>query len=542
VSDEGRAAFQRRAWSDAYARFSEAARVGPLPHEDAERLAMAAYLVGAEDWAQAWERAYHDCVRADDVARAVWCAIWLAYGLLDRGEVALGGGWMGRAQTLIEGTTYDGAERGYLMIPAAIGCCEEDPAAALEMFGAARAIGERHADAGLTALAGMGQGQALVGLGRWAEAVPLLDEVMLAVAADEIPPIVAGNVLCGALDACNRILDLRRAREWTVALRRWCDTQPDLVPFRGQCLVHRAEIMQLQGDWPDAVDEAREACRLLSGRLARGDAFYRMAELHRVRGELSEAEEAYRSASLAGREPQPGLALLRLAQGQPDVAVAAIRRVLAETTDGSARARILGPYVEIMLAGAEHEAARTAADELAALAADIGTAYLRAVAAAAHGAVLLAAGDAEAALPALRQAWSGWRGLEVPYEAARVRMLIGLACRALGDVDGARMELDAARLGFSMLGAVTDLARVEALLASAGDPAGDPARAQAFGLTTREREVLALVAKGGSNREIAAALFISEHTVARHLQNILGKLGVPSRTAAGSLAYEHGLV
>jgi DNA-binding CsgD family transcriptional regulator len=362
----------------------------------------------------------------------------------------------------------------------------------------------------------------------------MLDEAMVAVLADDLPPIVSGSVFCGVIDACQGILDVRRTREWTAALSRWCDAQPDLVLFRGECLVHRAEVMQLHGDWQDAAEEAERAGRLLAGRPVLGEALYRSAELYRLRGEAARAEDAYRAASLAGREPQPGLALLRLTQSQAEAAVTAIRRVLGEAAGATTRARLLGAYVEIMLATGDVAAAGTAAEELDRLAAAIGGPCLRAMAAAASGAVLLANGKPMAALPVLREAWAGWRGLEIPYEAARTRMLIGMACRAMDDNDSGDMELDAARLGFQSLGATVDVARVEALLTAKPGPAG--------GLTGREREVLALVAKGSTNREIAAALVISEHTVARHVQNILGKLGVPSRTAAGSYAYEHGLV
>lgn len=532
--EAGREAFGRRAWRDAYTRLAEADRITPLGLDDLERLATAGHLIGADGYADLWTRAHHNGLRDGDAVRAARAAFWLAYGLLTSGQIAAGSGWLARAERLLDERGADCVERGYLLVPLAIARFDEDPAAALDGFVAAGRVGERFADPGLVALSQMGQGQSLIALGRWAEAVRLLDEAMVAVAADELPPIVAGSVFCGVIDACQGILDVRRTREWTAALSRWCDAQPDLLLFRGECLVHRAEVMQLRGDWQDAADEAERAGDLLAGRPVRGEALYRSAELHRLRGELAEAEEGYRAASVAGREPQPGLALLRLAQGQTDTAVATIRRVLGEAGRATVRAGLLGAYVEIVLAAGDVESARHAADELGTLAAAIDGPYLRAAAAGASGAVLLADGKPVAALPPLRQAWAGWRGLEIPYEAARVRVLIGLACRTMDDRDGGDMELDAARLGFQSLGATVDMARVEALLTAKPDLPG--------GLTGREREVLALVAKGSTNREIAAALVISEHTVARHMQNILGKLGLPSRTAASAFAYEHGLV
>ncbi len=529
--EAGREAFHRRAWRDAYEQLSEAASETTLEVEDLERLAMAGHLLGVPDWVDVWTRAHDACLRADDVARAAGCALWLAYGLIDHGEFARGGGWLARAQKLI--ADEDCVQRGYLLIPQAIGCFDEDPAAALEQFATAGRIGEQFGDPGLSALSQMGQGQALIAIGRWTEAVPLLDEAILAIGRDDIPPLVVGNVFCGAIDACRAICDIRRTREWTVALSRWCDAQSDLVPFRGECLVHRAEVMQLHGDWLDALDEANRACHLLSGRGAVGEAHYRVAELHRLRSQFGEAEDAYRAASHAGREPQPGLALLRLAQGHSGAAVASIRRLLDEVSGAVARARTLGPYVEIMLAAGDIDAARTGSAELTELATVIGTSFLRATAAGAEGAVLIAAGQPTAALAPLRRAWTAWRSLGLPYEAARARVLIGLACRALGDHDGAEMELDAARLGFEYLGATTDLAHVDALLRARPEHPG--------GLTSRELEVLTLVASGNSNREIAATLVISEHTVARHVQNIFAKLGVSSRTAAGAYAFGHRL-
>jgi DNA-binding CsgD family transcriptional regulator len=311
------------------------------------------------------------------------------------------------------------------------------------------------------------------------------------------------------------------------------------VPYSGQCLVRRAEILQLHGAWPDASAAATRACeRLLqrNGHPASGSAFYQCGELHRLRGEFADAEEAYRRASRYGRKPQPGLALLRLAQGQADAAAAGIRLAMDEASGGPTRSRLLSAYVEIMLAVHDLPAARVAADELTRLAEDLDAPLLHATAAQARGAVLLADGDGRAALSALHQAWTAWQGIDAPYPAARVRVVIGLACRALGDRDGAEMEFDAARWIFAQLGAAPDLSRVEAL-------ARDAAPATAAGsLTARELQVLRLVAAGKSNRTIAGDLFISERTVERHVSNIFTKLDVSSRAAATAYAYEHQLV
>ena len=527
----GRAAFLRREWRTAY---DELAADGMLGLDDLERLATAAHLIGSSDTADRWARAHQACLQAGELSRAARCAFWLAYGLTVAGEVARGSGWFGRADELVDQIGADCAERGYLLVPRAIACCEDDPSAALERFEAASEIAVRFADPDLGAMADMGCGQALIGLGAPADARARLDAALVAVTTGEVSPIVTGIVLCGAIDACHTGLELRRAAEWTGVLSRWCDEQPDLAPFRGQCLVHRSEVMQLRGEWGAAASEAERACELLAGAPAAGEALYRRAELQRMRGELTDAEELYRAALVAGREPQPGLALLRVAEGDLTAADAAIRRVLAETSGPGPRARVLGPYVEIMLGTGDVDAASRAADELAAIAGAIGTDYALAVSAQAAGAVHLARGKPDEALGTLRTAWRLWRALDAPYEAAEARHLIGHACQALGDADTAAMELDAARLAFDALGAHRDAALVAASV-SAGEP-------DAGGLSSREIEVVVLVAKGRSNREIAAELVISEHTVARHVQNIFAKLGVTSRAAAGSFAYEHGLV
>jgi DNA-binding CsgD family transcriptional regulator len=539
VVEQGRLAFDRRSWAAAYRLLRSADEGSSLGPEDLERAGRAAYFTGRdEDYFALFERAFHERMRLGDPEGAALDGFWLVYGLMNRGEWARAGGWTGRARGAIDEGQRDCVARGYLLVPDGLqALMAGDAEKAYATFTEQRRIGKRFDDRDLISFAEFGQGQALIAMGRIAEGIAVLDQVMVAVAGGETSTIVTGLVYCGVIAACMETFDPRRAREWTTALNHWCDSQPDLVPFRGQCLVHRAQIMRIHGAWVDALEELQHAFERFTeaGDPAVGDVLYEQAEVHRLRGDFATAERAYRQANQFGRDTQPGLALLRLAQGQVDRASAGIRRALDETGEPSRRARMLSAAVEIALESRDVEGARSAAVELSGLAADRDVALLGAMAAQANAAVLLTSGDARGALSAARRAWSLWHELDAPYEAARARAVVGMACRSLGDEDAARMELDAARYVFESLEAGPDVARI-------GSMAGrSPAKA-ACGLTAREVEVLRMLATGTTNRAIAGALFLSEKTVARHVSNIFVKLGLSSRAAATAYAYEHGLV
>jgi len=538
--ERGRAAYAGGAWRDAFEALSSADRAAPLAPEDLELLARAGYMLGRDDdYVDGLERAHRAHLDAGDVPPAVRCAFWIGHNMLFRGDQARASGWFARAERLLEGES-DCVERGYLLIPVwLMQLAEGDSDAACETAAEAAAIGERFGDADLTWIARDEQGRALIQQGRIREGLGLVDEVLVAATAGELSPIMTGIVYCNTIAFCQASYELRHAREWTEALTGWCERQPEMVAHNGLCLVHRAEIMQLQGAWSDALAEARRAAeRFTDGvlnQLACGKAHYREGEVHRLRGEFGPAEDAYRQASRCGFEPQPGLALLRLAQDEGEKAAAAIRRAVGETTRPLGRAALLPAYVEIMLAVEEQDRARAGSEELDEIAEAQASDALRAMSAHARGAVSLAEGDAQEALVALRRAAEIWQRLGAPYESARARVLVGVACETLGDVDATTLEMEAARGVFAELGAAPDLARTGA------EPAAG-AGAGSHGLTGRELEVLRLVAAGRSNRAIAEELVISEHTVARHLQNIFAKLGVSSRTAAGAFAFEHDLV
>jgi DNA-binding CsgD family transcriptional regulator len=539
---QARAAFASRTWMHAYRCFSAVDHKQPLAAHDLELYATSAYLAGEdESSAELWTRAHNDFLNDGNLARAARCIFWLTLDLFNRGEWARGSGWLARGLRLFEDNPDTCPEHGLLLVLAARNYLKQgNVTLATEAAAHASQLATQFADTELTVFSRLGLALVQARAGRFAEATTLFDEIMVAVTVDEVSPICVGVVYCAVIDGCHALCDLSRAREWTYALDRWCGAQPDMVAFRGKCLVHRAEILRISGSWPQALAEAEEACRWSdpatpSFKYPVGEAYYELAEIYRLRGEFKAAAAAYHRASEHGHSPEPGLALLHLQEGVLDVAQSRIRRVLSEQQSGLSRALVLHAAVDILTATSDVQAARAAAEELTAMAERYDAAMLRARAAHATGAVHLAAGDEQRALPALREAWMLWQQIEAPYEAARVRVLLGLICQELGDDAGAALEFDAARVIFRRLSAAPDLARLENLILPRRNIGSRK-------LSARELQVVALIAQGKTNQAIAKQLFISVRTVDRHVSNILLKLQLPSRAAATAYAYEHGLL
>jgi ATP/maltotriose-dependent transcriptional regulator MalT len=528
-------AFTRRSWLEVYTLLSGA--TDGLDADQFEMLAVAANLIGKDqESVRAWERAHVEHLRAGRPDRAAASACWAALTLLLGGEMAQADGWLTRAERIVDelGADVPIAAQGMLLIPAAIASVGAgDAEAAREFADRIISIAAASDEPDLLAFGRLTNAQAALVAGEIARSMRLFDEVMVSVTMGDVSPIPSGIIYCAVVEGCVEACDLRRAAEWTDALTRWCDEQPDLVPFRGQCMVHRSQVLLARGSWAEAAAEADRACQRLADPFhpALGLAHYQRGELLRLRGELDAAADAYREANRYGHDPVPGFALLRLAQGDVEGAARAATRMLDEHGVGPARSGLLAAAVEVRLATGDIAEGRQLAEELAALAEATGTEMLVAWAASARGSVLLASGDAPSAIAVLRAACAAWRALQAPYEVARTRLQLGLAYQAIGDRDAGDLELDGALATFRSLGATVDLARIESM-----------GRARPGGLSERECEVLRLVAAGKTNREIATGLVISEHTVSRHLQNMFMKLGVTSRAAATAYAYEHHLV
>jgi DNA-binding NarL/FixJ family response regulator len=536
--EAGRTAYAERRWREACERLVQADRAHPLAAEDLEQLAWSYGLLGRNELLLATlERLHNLQLEAGDLRGAARAAFWLGFRLLFLGEVGRATGWIATSQRALERLGEDCVERGYLLLPQGLGrLSQKDAAGACDTARQAAEIGERFGDPNLTSLSRSIEGQAQIELGQREAGLALLDEAMLPASTGRLGPVATGIVYCAVIGCCQRVYAIDRAREWSAALAAWCNAQPELVEFNGTCRAHRAEILLVQGAWQTAMEEIRRATRPDTLPRDVASVCYQRGELLRLRGDFEAAEESYREASKYGREPQPGLALLRLAQGKAETAAAAIAHVVSSTRDPLSRARYLPAAVEIRLAAGDHDGAAAAALDLAEIAAATQSEILDAMAAHARGAVHLAAGAAREALPPLRVAFATWQRVGAPYIAARIRVAIAKALQVLGDEEGAQLEREGARAVFEELEAVPDLTRLDASVAA---PAAAEPR---FGLTARELEVLRLIASGRTNAAIARELFVSVKTVDRHVSNIFDKLDVPTRAAATAFAYQHKML
>ena len=504
---------------------------GALGPGDLESLGEAAWWLGRmPECTSARERAVAAYLGADQPRGAALVALRLFYTSSIRGDEAIAAGWLRRAARLLD-REPEGVEHGQLhLAEARVARSRGDQDGELGHAREAIDIGSRFGDPDLVALGQYIEGRLLVKQGSVHDGMAILDEAMLAAVQGELGPMATGQVYCNVIAACQELGDVRRAAEWTDALSSWCASQPESV-FPGLCRVHRAEVMHLRGEWSEAQLEAQQACGDLLDVMPSfaAEAFYEVGEVCRRAGELGEAEAAFRRASDLGREPQPGLALVRLAQGKVDAASAALRSVLAQESAPLQRAKLLPAQAEIAIVACDLDTAAVAVEELERIAQGFSSAALAAVSAGARGSLELARGEAQTALPSLRRAWKLWEELDCPFEAAEARQMLGRACLALGDEDGAELAIGGAQAVFERLGAK----RTAELRGASAQPGG---------LTAREIEVLRLVAAGNSNKQIAEELYLSVKTVARHLENIYFKLGVSSRTAATALAYRDGLL
>ncbi len=549
----GREAYAERRWPDAVGQYTAADHDAELPASDLEQLATAVILTGrGSEGVDILARAHLKYLSDGDYSAAVRCAAWSGLNLMLLGEAARSAGWLARAHRIVDDLPEPCPFEGMLSIPAGLGALYRgDGAAGAEAFTQAADLGRERGDADAAALGLLGLGQARIMQGRLEEGLALLDEAMVAVTVGEISPVPAGIIYCAVIGTCHLAFDLQRAHEWTRALDRWCAAQQRLVAYSGQCQMHRAQLYRLHGAWADAIDAAKTAQDLAfrGDRMAIYGGFYEQGEIHRLRGDFDAAEAAYRHAQETGFPPQPGLSLLRLAQGKTGQAQSLLRQAM-DGADPTHRRQMLAARVEIELAAGDARAARTAMEELASLCASIDMPLLHALAEQSQAAVLFYEGDPEAALVPLRRAWSRWLSLDAPFEAACCRALVARLCAALGDEESAQLEREAARAAFYELGAAPALAELEQWVPIAPDARTAPTpptehdahhSADAGPLTAREIDVVQLVSAGLSNRNIAAELFISEKTVARHLSNIFIKLGLTSRSAVTAYAYQHGL-
>jgi ATP/maltotriose-dependent transcriptional regulator MalT len=522
---------RREVWPETYRQLSSRDPADLTP-DQLEDLADSAWLVCrlAESLGvrqQVYAR-YHEIHDDRPAARTAWRLFW---DHLYNGDRAVALGWLRRANRHLAAIP-ESAEHGFVALAESEialnrGAADEADAHATRAVD----IGERHGSPSVVALGLTLRGRALIAQGKLEEGCAALDEAMTLVLSGRLDVFFTGAVYCTVIAECLDVADMQRASEWTDAARAWCGSLPVVTPYHGICRIHRGEVLGLRGSWTEAENEIRTAAEELTAFKPRSaaEALYALAEIRRRRGDLAAAEHSYLQAHELGRDPQPGLALVRLAQGRTTVASAGLRTALADRSMSLVRrAHLLAAQVSVALAAGDQVHAREAAQELSSIADVLGRPAVVGMAAVARGEVRLAGNDAGGAMADLRVALAAWRNLQLPYEEAHAHLLMGKAAKAMGDEEGARLEIQTARAGFERLGARRDAHQAAASIPGRSD--------RIAGLTAREAEVLRLVAAGMSNRQIGQALAISEYTVARHLQNMFVKLGVSSRAAATAIA------
>lgn len=539
--ERARDAYAHHRWNDAYQQFSAARKIRELDDDDLAALADATWWLGHNDEFLTWsEQLYRRYLQGEDVYQAAQLAVEMGLLWHLRGEPTIGSGWISRATRLLDDLP-ECAVHGYLSYLQAAEALDQGRLGdAIDVARRIEQLADRYDDRTLHAVGLVTEGIAVVKQGRVDDGLAMLDEAMLPVRMGEVVPNWAGNLYCQLMGLFIELDDIRRARDWTDATERWCDRHNNPAMFVGICRVHRAQLLRVEGAWTDAEQHAAQACRDLAdmnvGVVAEGH--YVIGELCRLRDDFAGAEQAYHRAHELGRDPQPGLALLRLAQRHGDAAARALQTTLAGTDQPLSRAPLLAAQADVALAMGDADLARQAADELVEVADTYGTAGLVAAARQASGAARLVVGEPERALPLLRDAVRRWRELDAGFQAARVRCVLARALEAIGDVDAAGREIDLAAVVFAELGAAGAGRELDA-----SHEVGSPRQTgRTGGLSSREAEVLACVAAGFTNRKIASELAISERTVERHVANIFGKLDVSSRTEAAGYAFEHGLV
>ncbi len=531
-----RASYAKRDWADTYRSLKTARQRSSLAADDLHALADAAWWLGLiKETLTISEECHRHFLEEGRPLRAAMNALDIGFTWLLRGEIEIGSGWISRARRLLEDQPQS-VEHGFLIWLDTSEALETgDLESARVGARQTQEIGHRFTSPTLVSLGLVSEGLVAIQRGQVDDGLALLDEAMLPVLAGDLAPEWAGNIYCQLMSVCHDLADIRRARHWTAATQRWCEGFDSAVMFLGICRIHRVQLLQIGGQWSQAASEASIACAELSEMNVAviGEAHYQLADLHRLGDNLAAAEQAYRRAGELGRYPQPGLALLRIVQGRTDEALSELRIALADSTHSPfRRVRLLAAYVEVALVSGEVPTAARASAELDEIAARYATSGFTTWAGHARGAVRLAQGQPAEALATLQEAFRRYSDMPAPYEAATVRVLMARAYTMTGDANAAAVEMEAATRTFTELGAALQMRLMSEVRLRSNPPGG---------LTLREVEVLSHIAAGATNKEVAAALFISEKTVGRHLANIFAKLDVKSRTAAATWAHEHQL-